>query len=147
MSAIEDSLGTALKAQSAITSLLATITLASGTTPAITPLQGVENFTNQFPRIIYLRTSNTPVYSDAGRAGIATANFTIECQGTTIAAAASVRDAVKTYLDTLINNVAVGGNKAHYCFIRDEYDQPYPAIHGEEKGIQAKTLEIEVGYS
>lgn len=146
MSAIEDSLGTGLKAQSSITTLLATLKDAANT-PAITPLQGIENFLNAFPRIIYTRQGDAPVYSSAGRSQIAQANFSLECQAKTIGAAAAVRDAVRAYFDTLINNATCGGNKVHYCFIRDEYDQPYPAIHGEEKGILAKTIEIEMGYT
>jgi hypothetical protein len=145
---IEDSLGTALLAQAAITATVGAIPLnTGGSVPSIAPMQSVEDFKNSFPRIVFLKTADAPVYSDAGPAALRRAEFEIECQGHTIADAETVRSAVNAYLNPSGGfRGALGSNTVNRLFVTDEHDTPHPAIHGEEIGVRAKTMAIEVDY-
>lgn len=138
---IEDSLGTALAAQASITATVTQTTLNNG----IVPDQQAEG--TAFPRIIYRKTGDVPFYTDAGVSVLSRATFEIECQGTTISDAEAVRTAVKNYLSGLSGPASLGTNKVNRCFITDDYDTPYPSIHGNETGVRAKTIEIEMDYT
>lgn len=138
---IEDSLGTALLAQAAITSAVAS------SPAAIWPVQPPEN-QKGLPRIVYTKTSDMPVYSDAGPSDLRHCTFEIECHGATIADAETLRNAVNTYLNPAAGFLgALGGNKVMRLFITDEHDTLYPSVHADEISVRSKTLEIEMDYT
>ncbi len=139
---IEDSFQAYLAAQASVTATISTTPVT-----AIAPVTGSEGLA--FPRIIFEKTSDVPVYYAGGKSGLGRARFHIECQArgaTALAQAETTRTAVKTLISGIGNNATVGSSKVQRLFIEDDFDVFYPAIHGEEIGVRAKGLEIEMDY-
>lgn len=143
---IEDSLQADLAADVTVRA-----TVSTDPVTAIAPLNASERLA--FPRIILVKESDIPTYSNAGAHALSKARFMIECQSKgqkAIAQIEATRDAVKNHLSGIGNNASIGSptvsRTINRLFITDEYDTPYPAIHGEELGVMAKTLEIELDY-
>lgn len=139
---IEDQFQTYLIGQASVTATV------SASPIGIAPVTAAEGLA--FPRIVFEKTSDVPVYADSGDTGLARARFTIECQSrgvTALADAEAARNAVKSLLSGIGNGTAFGTNKIHRLFIENDLDVPYPAIHGEEIGVRAKGLEIEMDYT
>lgn len=138
---IEDNFQAFLAASAAVTA-----TVASGPV-AIAPVTASEGLA--FPRIVFWKSNDAPVYYSGGVAGLNRADLTVECQSrgaTAIADAEATRDAVKTLLSGIGNSTTMGANKVSRCFITNDYDVPYAAVHGEEIGVRAKALDLELDY-
>jgi hypothetical protein len=138
---VEDNLQAYLVTISAITTLTDHV-LPVGNVHCVVPVQASQDL--PFPRIVYEKTGDAPWYSDAGDSGLKEATFDIECQALTIHEAEAVRDATYTALSGYKG--AMGTSTVAVCFIDNESDTAYPAVHGGEEGVKSKTLEVRLQY-
>lgn len=137
MASIEDGLYSYLSGVSAITTIV-----GSGSSCRIAPIRMAEGVA--FPRIIFQNTNGQPVYADSGDTGLAQDGFHIECQAQTVTGAGSLRNAVQTALSGYKG--LMGSSKCEACFIVGGGDVDYVPQHGDETGVKAKSLEVEIHW-
>ena len=133
MASVEDNLYTTLVGNSTLTALTST---------RIEPIMNAQG--TAFPRVVYTKTADAPIYASSGPTSLKLATFAIECQARTVSEAENVRDAVKN----IINGVSgtFGGALMKRSGINNESDIVYPPAGGEETVVVGKVIEIDVYY-
>lgn len=118
--------------------------------PSLTGIVGDRIYPNEapegssLPRVVYLVRSNQHSHVFSGGDGLPEMTLVLECQGS-YDQSKLVADTLRTMLDGYRGYA--GQHFVNGCFFEDAYDQPSPAVRGEEKGIKARVIVLRAMYT
>ena len=100
---------------------------------------------SSFPRVVYTVRSNQHDHVMSGSDGLPEMTLNVECQSGSYDQAKLVADTVRRLLDGYRGYA--GEHFVNGAFYEDAFDQPSPAIRGEEKGIKARVVVLRLMYT